>query len=165
MTTNWVEATAELYNTLVLEVSRAFPMAMMLVAADQSLEVEQLTDVDPNWKGIKLTTSANQNVTLSTGDLVKLEGDQEGDYVVAYVLTPAAPRGWRIFLAPVGPAGEGDERMFVIKATGLLGNLVRRSVREYTVPYAQLSETLKRLNKSGAKVLSVTATTDYPSRT
>ena len=152
-------------------------MTMLLMAGSQSFEVEQLTDMPPDWPGIKvMTTSPDLDLesVLSAGTEVKIQGDgvSSGSYEVAYLLSPAAPRNWRIFLtsksgaamgsatgaakAPANTDAPNSEKMFTIKVSGLLGGGVRRSVQEYKVPFSRLSQEVSRITKSGAQIISIT---------
>lgn len=150
-------------------------MTMLLVAGNQSFEVEQLTDVAPDWPGVKVmtkTSDLNLEATLSEGTEVKLQGDgsASGTYEVAYCLAPAAPRNWRIFLNPrTGGSAAGsatktpastmapnNDKLFTIKVSGLIGNGVRRSVQEYKVPYSRLSQEVSRITKMGGQIVSIT---------
>jgi len=147
-------------------------MTMLLMAGSQSFEVEQLTDVPPDWPGIKVMTKSPDlelESVLSEGTEVKIQGDGAGSYEVAYLLSPAAPRNWRIFLksksgstegtaakAPANTDAPNQDKLFTIKVSGLLGGGVRRSVQEYKVPYSRLSQEVSRITKSGAQIISIT---------
>lgn len=152
-------------------------MTMLLVAGNQSFEVEPLTDVAPDWPGIKvMTTSSDLDLgsQLQQGTEVSLQGDgaAAGSYEVGYLLSPAAPRHWRIFLkskdagsgsapgigakAPVSTDAPNQDKLFTIKVSGLMGGGVRRSVQEYKVPFSRLSQEVSRITKTGAQIISIT---------
>ncbi len=143
-------------------------MTMMLVAADKTVEVEQLTDVDPNWQGIKLETKADQTIALAVGSMVTLQADDTqlaGDYKVKFVLGPAAPRGWRLFLEAdrkvTRTEGPNTEKVFLIKVSAVTGDNVRRSVIEYKVPYSRLSQEVQRITRSGSKIINIAETNGF----
>lgn len=160
-------------------------MAIQLVVADQTFEVEQLTDTPVDWQGLKvMLTQPDVVLNVASGVEVTIQGDQAlaGSYRVAQVLSPAAPRTWRLFLekpealsssqSPADPAATpvvasrpsrpdvpNRDKMFVIKVSGLVGSRlisdVRKSVVEYKVPFSRLSQEMARITKTGVKVLSV----------
>lgn len=150
-------------------------MTMLLMAGSQSFEVEQLADVPPDWPGIKVMTKSpdlDLESVVSEGTEVQIQGDGAGSYEVAYLLSPAAPRNWRIFLksksgsttagsggaakAPANTDAPNEDKLFTIKVSGLIGGGVRRSVQEYKVPYSRLSQEVSRITKSGAQIVSIT---------
>lgn len=153
-------------------------MTMLLMAGSQSFEVEQLTDTPPDWPGIKVMTTTPDlelESVLGTGTEVKIQKDgvDSGSFEVAYLLSPAAPRNWRIFLkqttsgsatgpavsssaAPVRSDVPNTDKLYTIKVSGLIGGMVRRSVQEYKVPYSRLSQEVNRITKSGAQIISIT---------
>lgn len=164
-------------------------MAIQLVVADQVYEMELLTDGPPDWQGVKLMLAQPAVVfKVASGAEVTVQGEDSlaGSYRVTQVLSPAAPRTWRVFLeqaaasqapAPAAPPTEASvpkrdpsqpiyssdtpsgDKIYVIKVSGLLGSTlvsgVRKSVTEYKVPYARLSQELARITKTGVKVLSI----------
>lgn len=152
-------------------------MAIQLVVADQTFEVEQLTDTPVDWQGLKvMLTQPDAVLKVVSGAEVTIQGDEAlaGSYRVAQVLSPAAPRTWRLFLEkpealsaatpvveprPSRPDVPNGDKMFVIKVSGLVGSRlisdVRKSVVEYKVPFSRLSQEMARITKSGGKVLRV----------
>jgi phycocyanin-associated rod protein len=146
-------------------------MTLLLVAANQTLEVEQLTDVDPSWKGIKIMTQlANIDLNLPIGSKVELQSEDPqiaGTYTVSCCLSPAAPRGWRLFLEPVSKATSGSantDKVFLIQVSGVVGNNIRKSVVEYRVPFARLSETVKQITRMGGKIIQLTEIATYANK-
>ncbi|MDX2272159.1 MAG: phycobilisome linker polypeptide [Cyanobacteriota bacterium] len=148
-------------------------MGSLLMVGEQTYEVEQLTDTDPQWRGIKVMVKSG-TMMLAVGTEVKLqpEGSEESQpYRVSICLSPAAPRGWRVFLEPITrslspqtathtPILRSDlpngDKIFIISVAGVIGEQVRRSVVEYKVPFARLSQEVKRITKAGGKITRIT---------
>lgn len=152
-------------------------MTMLLVAANQTLEVEQLTDVDPSWKGIKIMIqSADIDLNLPTGSKVELQSEDPqvaGTYTVSCCLGPAAPRGWRLFLESAftsrsgsdsSSGSENRDKVFLIQVSGVVGNNTRKSMVEYRVPFARLSESVKQIARMGGKIIQITEVATYTNK-
>ena len=157
-------------------------MAIQLVIADQTYDVERLTDTAADWQGVKvMLTQSDVDLKVATGAEVMLqgEGDLAGSYRVAQALSPAAPRSWRLFLEKSTKAGTAPtpatttvtepkqprtdvpnaDKIFVIKVSGLVGTSlkseVRKSTVEYKVPFSRLTQETTRITKTGVTILSV----------
>jgi hypothetical protein len=150
---------------------------LVLVAGDQTFEVEQLTDVDPAWQGVKVMTPS-ADLTVVVGTEVRLQSENSGlagTYTVTQRLTPAAPRGWRLFLDRVAAASApaaaptvasqpairvdptfNTSKTFTLKVSGMGGMKVRQSVTEVKVSFDRLSLEVQRITKAGGKILSIT---------
>ncbi len=143
-------------------------MTMLLVAeGNQTFEVEQLTDVAPDWQGIKVMAKSGE-MKLAKGTPVKLQADDpslSGEYTVSFCLAPGAPRTWRVLLERAGqsgsarPARSSDlpnvDKLFTIRVSGVIGKGVRRSVVEYKVPFSRLSQEVSRITKAGGTIVSL----------
>ncbi|MGF1576327.1 MAG: phycobilisome linker polypeptide [Cyanophyceae cyanobacterium] len=157
-------------------------MAIQLVIADQTYDVERLTDTAADWQGVKvMLTQPDVDLKVATGAEVVLQGEEDlaGSYRVAQALSPAAPRSWRLFLekatnlgaapAPTTTAAAepkqartdvpNADKIFVIKVSGLVGvgvtSNVRKSTVEYKVPFSRLTQEMARITKTGVTILSV----------
>jgi hypothetical protein len=145
-------------------------MAMQLVTDNLTLEVEQLSDVPPDWQGLKLMTErADVDLKLTPGMQVEVKAEDSslaGAYRVDQILSPAAPRGWRLFLMKPGsaqaPAQPGDtsanntDKLFNVEVSGLIGPNVRKSVVSYLIPFSRLSQDVKRITRTGGKIVKIT---------
>ncbi|NJK62374.1 MAG: CpcD phycobilisome linker protein [Synechococcaceae cyanobacterium SM2_3_1] len=88
-----------------------------------------------------------------------------GAYEVDQILSPAAPRGWRLFLVKPGvarvKAQPGDssanntDKLFNVEVSGLIGPNVRKSVTSYLIPFSRLSQEVKRITRTGAKIVRI----------
>ncbi len=144
-------------------------MAMQLVTDNLTLEVEQLSDVPSTWQGLKLMTKrADVNLNLTPGKQVEVKAEDPtlaGPYEVDQILSPAAPRGWRLFLVkpggakalgqPGGSTALNIDKLFNVEVSGLIGPNVRKSVITYLIPFSRLSQEVKRITRTGGKIVRI----------
>lgn len=137
-------------------------MAIQLVIADQTYDVERLTDTAADWQGVKvMLTQPEVAFKVASGAQVVIQGEEElaGSYRVVQALAPAAPRSWRLFLEKPANGGAtptpttsataavptepkqprtdvaNADKIFVIKVSGLVGTSLNSEVRKSTVEY------------------------------
>lgn len=159
-------------------------MSIVLVrGGDATFDVDVMDDVAPGWNGLKVVARDGLHLNIPPGESVELRADDDaiaGTYTVSFVLSPAAPRGWRAYLdrangasaasfsseAPIEQSGSGSgadntQKKYIITVESAGGATVRRSKTTYRVPYARMSSEVKRLTRSGARIVSIEETTTY----
>ncbi|WP_017324498.1 phycobilisome linker polypeptide [Synechococcus sp. PCC 7336] len=149
-------------------------MGILLAYEGREFGVERLDDTLPSSSETKVMAATGEGRVIPVGARVELKGDGsiEGQYEVVRALSPAAPRGWRFYLngvasdsAPSGVAasptaaddGNNSAKRFAIRVSGAQGAVVRQSVQTIEVPFSRLSTEMKRLNRMGGKIESITA--------